>query len=190
MQNIYTGLKKRLIIWALSVACLLTIPLILTLLGSGVDGDGWHWTFFDFVFMGILLFGAGLGYELISRKFEDGMYKIAVGIAVLTGFLLVWINAAVGIIGDGDNGIGMMYFGVLLVGLIGAVLSRFRPTGLAQTLFIMAVGIMLIPTIVFTLLDPQIMMQEPGVMKVFILNGFFAVMFIGSGLMFRKAALK
>ena len=60
MQNII----KRLVVWAVVIALILTIPLVLTLLGSGVDGDGWHWTLSDFVIIGGLMFGVGLAYEL------------------------------------------------------------------------------------------------------------------------------
>ena len=62
---------------------------------------GWNWASFDFVFWGALLFGTGLTYELIARKGGTIAYRVAVGIACATGFVLVFINAAVGIIGDG-----------------------------------------------------------------------------------------
>src|SRR3989338_3904266 len=98
MQNI----TKRLIRWAVIIALILLIPLVLTIRDGGVEGVGWNWTFFDFIFMGTLLFGAGLVYELIARKMSNSAYRAAVGVAVVTAVLMVWINAAVGIIGDGD----------------------------------------------------------------------------------------
>ncbi|OGZ35863.1 MAG: hypothetical protein A2V60_01015 [Candidatus Portnoybacteria bacterium RIFCSPHIGHO2_01_FULL_39_19] len=131
MQNI----TKRLIRWAVIVALILLIPLVLTLLGSGVDGEGWHWTLFDFVFMGTLLFGSALAYELIARKMSYGAYRAAVGVAVVTVVLLVWINGAVGIIGD--SSVNTMYFGVLAVGFISALIARFRPHGMSRALFAM-----------------------------------------------------
>src|SRR3989344_7469229 len=100
MQNF----TKRLFMWAVAVVVLLLIPLVLTLLGSGVDEEGWHWTFFDFVFMGALLFGSALTYEFVARKMSNFAYRVAVGVAVVTVVLLVWINGAVGIIGD-DEGV-------------------------------------------------------------------------------------
>src|SRR3989344_4880323 len=105
-------LTKRLMVWAAVVAVILLIPLILTIRDGGVEGVGWNWTFFDFVFMGILLYGAALAYELVARKMSNSAYRAAVGLAVVTAVLLVWINAAVGIIGD-DDGVNLLYFGVL-----------------------------------------------------------------------------
>ena len=184
MQNI----TRRLSVWAVVVALILLIPLVLTLLGSGVDGEGWHWTFFDFVFMGTLLFGAGLVYELVARKMSNGAYRAAVGVAVATAVLLVWVNAAVGIIGDGDlDSLNGMYFGVLAVGFIGALIARFEPRGMARALFVMALSQALVPVIALIILSPDTW-GPPGVLGVFVLNSFFALLFVGSALLFRRAS--
>ncbi len=182
MQNI----TKRLSVWALIIALLLIVPLVLTLLGSGVDGDGWHWTFFDFVFASVVLFGSALTYELVARKGSTLTYRVAVGVAVVTALLFVWINAAVGIIGDGDFP-NALYFVVLVIGLIGAIIARFKPLGMSRILFAMAFAQFLIPVIALAIGTPDF---APGVVKVFILNTIFVVMFIGSGLLFRRAASK
>lgn len=184
MQNI----TKRLIVWAVIVAIILLIPLVLTLLGSGVDGEGWHWTLSDFVFMGVLLFGAGLAYELVARKMSNGAYRAAVGVAVAAAVLLVWINAAVGIIGDGDldspNG---MYFGVLAVGIVSALIARFKPQGMARALFATAIAQMSVPVIAL-IIWKSAFFNPPGVLGVFALNTFFAMLFVGSALLFRRAS--
>ncbi|MEJ0053118.1 MAG: hypothetical protein WDN10_00090 [bacterium] len=177
----------RLIVWAAVVALILAIPLALTLLGSGVDGDGWHWTFFDFVFMGALLFGACLVYELVAETRNNGAYRTAVGLAVATAVLLVWINAAVGIIGDGDldspNG---LYFAVLAIGFVSACIARFRPRGMARALGITALAQALVPVIALVFWKP-LLFEPPGVFGVFVLNTFFVLVWIGSALLFRRA---
>ena len=105
----------------------------------------WNWTPFDFAFWGALLFGTGLTYELIASKGGTIAYRAAVGVACATGFVLVWINAAVGIIGDGP--VNLLYLGVLAVGFVGAVIARFQPRGMALALFATAVAQMLVPVI-------------------------------------------
>lgn len=167
----------------MAVALLLMIPLILTLLGSGVDGVGWHWTFFDFIFMGTLLFGAGLVFELISKRMHNGTHRLALVIAVVTGVLLIWINAAVGIISTEDSPVNLMYFGVLAVGFIGAIIGRFQPRGLARALIATAVAQALVPVIALGIIKPQF---APGILKVLVLNAFFAAMWIASALLFRS----
>lgn len=182
MQNI----TKKLIRWAVVVALILLIPLVLTIRDGGVEGVGWNWTLFDFVFMGILLFGAGLVYELVARKMESGAYRAAVGLAVVTGVLLVWINAAVGIIGD-DDGFNLMYFVVLAIGFIGALIALFQSRGMARALFAMALAQFLVPVIALIISNPDTW-GPPGVLGVFVLNSFFALMFVGSALLFRRAS--
>src|SRR5687767_11990643 len=107
-------MTKRLSVWAIIVVAILMIPLLAK----------WPWTGGDFVFGAVVLFGSALTYELVARKMSNVTYRAAVGLAVVTALLFVWINAAVGIIGDGDFPNGM-YFGVLAVGFIGALIARF-----------------------------------------------------------------
>ena len=60
-------------------------------------------------------------------------YRVAIGVAVASALILVWINAAAGIIGDGP--INLMYFGVIAVGMIGAFIARLEPRGMSRALF-------------------------------------------------------
>jgi hypothetical protein len=120
---------------------------------------------------------------LVAMQFSD---EWDWGLAA--ALLLVWINAAVGIIGD-DEAINLIYFGVLVVGLIGAYLARFEPQGMARVSLAMAIAQMLAPVIV--LMIPNLrgtFMEPPGVLGVMGLNAFFAMLFVGSALLFRKAA--
>jgi hypothetical protein len=47
---------------------------------------------------------------------------------------------ASGIIGQDGDPANMMYFGVLAVGITGAVIARFRPAGMARALIAMALA--------------------------------------------------
>jgi hypothetical protein len=108
---------------ALVSGCILLVPLLGNLF------MGWSWPWFAFPAWGAVLFGTGLAYELIARKGGTMAYRAAVGIACLTGFVLVFINAAVGIIGDGP--VNLLYLGVLAVGFAGALIARLQPRGMA-----------------------------------------------------------
>lgn len=74
--------------WGLLAVLLLT-PLVAMQFTDEVD-----WTASDFVIMGVLLLLVGLGFELAARLSSDVVYRAAFGLAVLTGFLLVWVNSA------------------------------------------------------------------------------------------------
>lgn len=162
------------------VALIVLIPLVLTLLAS------WHWRPGAFVLAFVLLFGgAGLTYELVAKKMlSNKTYRFAVGVAVAAVFVLVWMNAAVGGI-LGDDPANMMYLGVLLVGFIGAVIARLEPQGMSHSLFATAFAMALVPAIALIIATPAF---ANGVVAVFGLHAVFAMLFVGSALLFRRAA--
>jgi hypothetical protein len=170
--------------WAVAVVFLLFIPLVLTLRGSGIDGMGWHWTLGDFVFAFVLLFGSALAFELIASKGGTVAYRAAVGIACAAILLLIWINAAVGIIGSEDNPANLLYGAVPIVLIIGAFLARLKPRGMMLALFVTALAQMMVPTVALLIWQPPF---DPGVVQVFGLNGIFAILFAGSALLFMRA---
>jgi hypothetical protein len=165
---------------ALGTVAILLIPFV----GMRISND-WNWSLFDFIVMGALIFGTGLAYVLISRKGGSTAYRFAVGMALAAAFFLVWINLAVGVIGSEDNPANLMYFGVLAIGFIGAIVAELRPHGMARVLFAMAVAQALVPIVALIIWKPQV---TSGVAGVLTLNGFFVVLFIGSALLFRTAA--
>jgi hypothetical protein len=149
--------------------------------------DEWNWDLFDFIFAGTLLLGAALVYELVAKKGGTTAYRAAVGVAVATALVLVWVNAAAGIIGD-DESFNLMYFGVLAIGITGALVARFQPQGMARALLAMATAQMLVPLIVLAIPNLRgALWEPPGPVGVFVLNAFFAALWIGSALLFRKA---
>jgi len=118
-----------------ATACILLLPLIAMQFTDEVA-----WSPADFAVAGILLLGAGLTYLWVAGKGSDVMYRIAVGVAVAAGLLLVWMNLAVGLIGSEDNPANLMYVGVLSVGIIGALIARFQSAGMVRTMVAMAVA--------------------------------------------------
>ena len=110
-------------------------------------------------------------------------YKAAVGLAFTAAFLIVWLNAAVGLIGlEDDDPANLLYVGVLAIGLMGAILARLRPRGLARALFATAQAQALVGAIALTLPNTA------GSVQIVILHGLFVALFLGSALLFRHAA--
>jgi len=113
-------------------------------------------------------------------------YRFAFGLAVAAGLILVWVNLAVGIIGEPDNPANLMYVGVLVVGAVGTIIARFQPQGMARAALATALAQTLVVVIVLTagLGVPG----KPGLGGILMMNGLFVVMWAGSALLFRKAA--
>ncbi len=176
------NITRRLSVWAIVVVLILLVPLIAMQFTEEVN-----WGLFDFVVMGGLLFGVGLAYELVARRSEKTVYRVAFGVGLATAFLLVWVNGAVGIIGNEGNPANLMYGAVFAVGFIGSLIARFKPRGMARTLSAAALVQMSVP--VFALIIwPQISWGAAGVFGVFVLNAFFAMLFVVSALLFRRAS--
>jgi hypothetical protein len=186
----FITMQKNILRIALGTGLILLIPLFGNLF------MGWNWPAFAFPVWGALLFGAGLTYELIARKGGTIAYRVAVGIACATGFVLVFINAAAGIIGDGP--VNLMYLGVLAVGFVGALIARFEARGMSLALLATAVAQMLVPLVALVmwkagwqdlLTDPNSPHPpfDPGIAPVFGLNAVFAMLWVVSALLFRHA---
>lgn len=176
------SITKRLIGWTLFTGLVLAIPLI----GMQISNE-WIWDLFDFVFMGALLLGSTWTYELITRNIQNSTYKYALSLAIVTTALLLWINGAVGIIGDGP--VNLMYFAVLGIGVIGSIASHFQATGMSCTLFAMALAQALIPAIAAIAWNSQIS-WNPNILGVLTLNTFFVALFLLSALLFRRSRSK
>ncbi len=119
-------------------------------------------------------------------KTGNTAYKAAVGLAIATPLLLVWVIGAVGVLGvDGDPA-DLMYIGVLAVGIIGAIIARLQPRGMARALCATALAQALVAVIALILG----MHQAPysSVIEILGLNGFFVALFLGSAWLFRNAA--
>ena len=94
-----------------------------------------NWGREDFIVMGGMIALALGAYELLAAMAGNGAYKVASALAILGAFLLVWINLAVGIIGDEGNPANLMYLGVLAILIGGAAIAKLRAAGMAGTLF-------------------------------------------------------
>lgn len=180
-MNTNEPLYKAFIIPALATGFLLLIPLLAMQFSNEVA-----WTLSDFIIAGVLLFGTGLTYKLITRKSGGVIHRVAVGFALFTGLFLIWVNLAVGIIGSEDNPANLMYFGVVAVGIIGAFIARFKVEGLALTMFAMALAQAVVAVIV--LLGGLYQSPPSTVFHIAGINGFFITLFVVAGLLFRYVA--
>ncbi len=160
---------------ALATAFILLIPLLAAP----------AWSLADIFIAGGLIFGTVLTYVLAARKAGNIAYRAAVGVALAAAFILVWLNLAVGVIGTSGDPANLMYVGVLAVGIIGAIIARFRPHGMARALFAAALAQALVPVIAVIA-----GMGHPASPSLEILgvNALFAALWLISAWLFRKAA--
>ncbi|HET9428435.1 MAG TPA: hypothetical protein VFO69_08775 [Allosphingosinicella sp.] len=169
----------RLIFWSIPVTLLL-LPAVAMQFTNEVN-----WDVFDFIFATIMFGSVGLVLELTVRSSDNVAFRTAVGLAIAAAFLIIWINGAVGIIGDEDNPANLMFGAVLAVALLGSIAALFRAPGLAMAMF--AAAIVQIAVGVIALASG--MAEGPAApYDVIGSTGFLTGMWLVSGLLFRKAA--
>ena len=56
--------------------------------------------------------------------------------AVFAGFMVVWANLAVGLIGNEENPVNLWFGAVLLIAIAGSIASRFRGSILPWAMFV------------------------------------------------------
>ena len=131
----------RAALWG-GLLCIFAIPVI----AKAID-PGTLWTGGDFLvaaiglgLLGLLLEG---GYHISDRW----SYRLAAMGAALTSFLLVWINLAVGFIGNENNPINQLYLAMPVFALVAGMLVRFRARGMAAIMALMAAAQIIIAII-------------------------------------------
>jgi len=122
------GNRLRVAAWS-AAAGLLLLPAIAMQFTREVS-----WGPVDFLVAALLIGGTGLVFELAIRARVSGAYRAGAAVALFTTFLTIWINLAVGMIGDEGNPLNLIFGGVIAVAVLGGFLARFQPVGMAWTM--------------------------------------------------------
>jgi len=158
--------------WAVGVAVMLA-PLIAMQFTHEVAWDG-----ADFAVLGVMVFGSAGAYSLALMITPERSYLAGTGLALLATFALIWINLAVGIIGSEDNPANRIFSLILAVALIGALIARFKPEGMARAMAATAIAQLAVSVILFV----------TGEGATFVLAGLFMGLWLGAAWLFRRAA--
>ena len=160
--------------WSAAVA-LLALPAIAMRFTDDVD-----WTTGDFVFAGILLLITGLAAEGGLRLARSWQHLIGFGFATFTAFFTVWSNLAVGIIGDEDAAVNGYFLVLLAIGIIAAIGLRFRARAMSIITGVLAISQMSLGLAALRMMPGH--QVEWGILV------FFAALWLGASLSFRKVA--
>lgn len=171
----------RIFGWGLAVAIILA-PLVAMQLGA----PGVLWTLSDFIFAIVLIGGVGLLFELAVRASGSWAYRGGVALALAAAFLLVWINAAVGIIGDEDNPANLLFLAIIAIAVAGSIVAGGKAARMARAMTVAGVAQVLVGSAVFALGAGA--SEPPGPLGILVLIEGFAALWLGSAWLFRKAA--
>lgn len=113
------------------------------------------------------------------------VHVLAVGVALVAALLPFYVELAVGII-DPPGGPGLtIQLAVLTVGVIGALIARFEPAGMARALTATAVAQALTAVISY-MIEPR--HPASPLLEVLGVHAMFIALFLGSAWLFRWAA--
>lgn len=160
------------IVWA-SAATLWLLPLLAAQISSEMD-----WSVSDFVVWAFMLGSAAGVYHLATRLSGNRAYRAGAAIAVATAFLITWSNLAVGIIGNEDNPLNLVFFAVLGIALPGALWVRFEARRMARVMQATALA-QAATAIVALVVDGA---------SVFVITAVLVALWLLSSALFRKAA--
>jgi hypothetical protein len=167
------GSLWRVVVWG-GAAALLLVPLVAMRFTDEVQ-----WTGSDFATFAVMLAVPLGGLELAMRASASFAYRAAAAVALGAAFLMTWVNLAVGVIGDEDNLLNLLFFGVLAVGIVGAVIARLRPAGMARALVATALAQALVAVVA--------LIAQAGLAPV-VLTGAFMAPWLASAWLFARAA--
>lgn len=165
-------------IWGGAVS-LLVLPAIAM---HWFPASGVEWSGGDFVVMAVMLAVACGIYEIGARCNRDLAYRVGVGLAVLTGFLTVWVNLAVGMLGDEGNALNLMFAGVLVVALLGARAVRLHAPGMARAMAAAGIAQLLVLAVALAIGGYRA--------NALLFSALFALPWFASALLFRQAAAR
>ena len=173
------GNPLRILVWG-AAGLLLLLPWVAMQFTAEVN-----WSPMDFLVFGAMLLTACGSYELATRLSVNRAYRLAVAIAILGAFLMVWVNLAVGIIGNTGHPANLMYMAVIAFGALAAIVVRFEPARMAGVLFFMVLAQAVVALVtVFAGLEGPSNPLHPH--RIF--NGLLIGMWAGSAWLFRKAS--
>lgn len=128
--------------------------------------------------IGILIF-------VVTHLSQNRTYRYALLLAFVPVFLILWINLAVGIIGEPEHPANLIYIGVPVVAVIGSIVAQFKSAGMARAMNLAATAQGVVAAV--TLLIAR---DEPSrwYWSILILNVVLVLVWMGSAALFRKAA--
>lgn len=121
--------------WRVAAWTFAGLLLLLPLVAMQFTGEV-NWDYKDFIFAGVLIGSVGIGFEVAVRMTTNLSYRAAAAVALGVSFMIVWANAAVGMIGDEDNAYNLLFLGVIALALLGAIVARFRAGGMAAAMLV------------------------------------------------------
>ncbi|MCJ7421019.1 hypothetical protein [Sphingomicrobium astaxanthinifaciens] len=125
----------RALLWGL-----LALPLLLAAVAGLRGAEGFDWRPGDYLAALVLLGGAGLLGDTLLRASGSTAYRLGALVGCLSLLFLCWANLAVGLVGSEDNPFNQVYFALVPLPGLGALLARGSARAMARLMAATAAG--------------------------------------------------
>lgn len=182
MTDSQSTLRKLRVAGWTTVGLLLVLPAA----AMGLRVEGVDWSLEDFIVAAILLVGAGLAIEAMVRVSDNTAYRLGAGLAVLTTLFMIWSNLAVGIVGSENDPLNALYFLLIPIIGLGALVARLSASGMAKVMALAA--LFPVAMAIAALLLGKHLQPMDSIVEVVGANALFVTLYGVSALLFSKAA--
>ena len=119
----------------------------------------------------------------MTGKSGRGVYWAGVGVAVFVSLFQMWVNLAVGIVGNEDNPANQGFFGVVVTAMACAFVARFRAGEMARAMLAVA-GVQALLALMLATAPANARDVQP----ILVLSGAFVLAWLlSAGLFWRSA---
>jgi hypothetical protein len=114
-------------------------------------------------------------------------YRIGAGLALAVAFVQVWINLAVGIVGEPDNPVNQGFYGVVAAAAACAFTAGLRAEGMARAM-LGAAGVQSALALAVATAPSTARIEPTGAAGVLVLSAVFIAGWLASAALFRRSA--
>lgn len=114
-------------------------------------------------------------------------YRAGAAVALATGFAQIWMNLAVGIVGEPDNPVNQGFYGVVVAAAACAFTARLEAAAMARAMLATA-GVQAVLAFAVGTAPSTARIEPMGAMGVLGLSGGFVALWLVSAALFQRSA--
>lgn len=123
----------------------------------------------------------------MSRFSGPTFYRLGLAVALFAGLFQIWINLAVGIVGDEDNPVNMGFFMVVATAGACAFTAWLRADGMARAMLAVA-GVQALLGLAVATAPSTVINDAKGPLGVAVLSGGFVGLWLLAAFLFHRSA--
>ncbi|MCW8092275.1 hypothetical protein [Alteromonas sp. ASW11-130] len=139
---------------SLSIAIIIPFVALLIPFIASQSSAEFNWSVTDFVLVGTMLLVASLTFWFLSHKVTSRYCKTGIAIGILAYLAAMWANLAVGIVGNPENPVNLVFYALLLISTFITYLGKFSSKKLILAMLVPLIGFLVMASVAFFYNEP------------------------------------